>query len=261
VEDLAVELRTEQECDVVLVASHGDDYSLNNTMLMYEGAARIDGIFTGHTHTPTKDEAMRADGTKVYILQNGGYGQSFASLALKFDENGNLQSTEGRLNYTSNYTSDGTLDAVFDKYAEYISIGSEVVLTAEEEMSRYDVGNYVAYSMYQKYGVDFAIINSGGVRASISAGEVTYADLFQVLPFENEVYIVTLSGAEINEYINSASVYWWGLYNLEDEQNYQLAIIDFVYLSDNFAAYRKDDYIDTNDLIRDVFIDFIKAAI
>ena len=114
--------------------------------------------------------------------------------------------------------------------------------------------------MYVRYQVDFAVINSGGVRTSVSAGDVTYADIFQVLPFENEVYIVTINGKQLKSFINNSDVYYWGilLEYINDDQDYQMAMVDYVYQSYVFDDYRTDDYIDTNDLIRDVFINHIK---
>ena len=264
VKSLAGELRGEKDCDVVIVAEHGDDDSLNYTLATYEGDYRIDGIFTGHTHSPTDREVTRADGESICVLQNGGYGQSFATLTLEFDENGTLSDTDGNLNYTYNYTANGILSPVFEKYAEYIAIGNTVMFTADESLDRYDVGIYVAYSMYSKYSVDLAVINSGGVRTSIDAGEVTYAEVFQVLPFENEVYIVTLSGEMLRSYLNNAGgIYYWGIYQeyIVDTEYYTLAIVDYVYLGSYFANYRNDTCVDTNDLIRDVFIDWLLATV
>ena len=40
-----------------------------------------------------------------------------------------------------------------------------------------------------------------------------------------------------------------------------MAMVDYVYQSYVFDDYRTDDYIDTNDLIRDVFINHIKAEL
>ena len=264
VAELACELRTDKECDVVLVAAHGDSSYFNYSFAAYTGLSEIDGIFTGHSHIPTDDEITKNDGSKLCVLQNGGYGESFATLTLLFDEEGNLTETNGKLNYTSSYTANGILSSVFEKYAEYIAIGNTVMFTAEESLDRYDVGIYVAYSMYSKYGVDIAVINSGGVRTNIEAGEVTYADIFQILPFENEVYIVTLSGALLRSYLNNAGgIYYWGIYQeyIVDTEYYTLAIVDYVYLGSYFANYRNDTCIDTNELIRDVFIDWLLATV
>ena len=263
VKDYAAELRTEKGCDAVIVAIHGDDDGLNAEMATYSGDSTIDAILTGHSHIPTDEEIKRVNGKNVCVLQNGGYGDSFAMLTLDFDQNGNLKDTDGKLMDTAKFNDDGTLSAVFAKYEEQMAKGETVLLTSDTDVSRYDLGISVAYSMYIKYGTDFAVINSGGVRTSVKAGEVTYADIFQVLPFENEVYIVSLSGEQLKSYINNpgTGIYYWGIdiNSLEDVKAYQLAIVDYVYLSYTFDDYRNDSCIDTNDLIRDVFIEHITA--
>lgn len=263
VRDLATELRQEKACDVVLVAAHADDNFTNYDLAEFSGSARIDGIFTGHSHSPTDHEIRRADGTSICILQNGGYGDSFATLKLTFDKDGNLKDTDGKLIDPSRYSDDGTLDSVFAKYEEQMAIGDTVLVTVDQDLSRSEVGNEVARSMYVKYGTDYAVINTGGVRTSVEAGEVTYAEIFQVLPFENEVYIVTLSGEMLISYLSTNGVYGWGIdiENLQYDQSYTLAIVDFVYLGNTFDAYRNDSCIDTNDLIRDVFIEYILGLV
>lgn len=264
VKDLACELRMDKECDIVIVAAHGDDDSLNSTFAAYEGLSKIDGIFTGHTHRPTDKEIKRADGSTVCVLQNGGYGDSFARLTLVFDEKGQLKDTDGTLHSTNSFSSKGILTSVFEKYKEYMAEGESVLLTVDENISRYDVGINVARSMFVKYNTDFAVINSGGVRTSIDAGEVTYAEIFQILPFENEVYIITLSGELLLSYLSNASgIYYWGIdvNSIIDSEEYSLAIVDYVYLGYAFDDYRNDSCIDTNDLIRDVFIELLLSYV
>ena len=263
VKELAAELRGAKDCDVVLVACHGDDNFTNSGIAELTGTSRIDGVFTGHTHYSTDYEVTRADGKKLCILQNGGYGDSFATLKLTFDKDGNLTNTDGKLNYTYKYTAGEHLSSVFAKYEQFMKIGDTVMFTTEESVSRYDVGVQVAHSMYVKYGTDYAVINTGGVRTSIDAGEVTYAEIFQILPFENEVYIVTLSGEMLKEYLSGAAVYSWGIgkENIHSGEYYTLAIVDYVYVGDTFDNYRNDTCVDTNDLIRDVFIEFLISLV
>jgi 5'-nucleotidase len=45
--------------------------------------------------------------------------------------------------------------------------------------------------------VDFAFTNPGGIRANIEAGEVTYAELFAVQPFDNGLVTMDLTGEQI----------------------------------------------------------------
>ena len=264
VKDLAAELRTVKECDAVIVSMHGDDSALNESLASFDGDSKIDGIFTVHTHSPTDEEIIREDGSSVCVLQNGGYGESFATLTLRFDENKNIVETDGKLNNTDTFSNTGILSNVFEKYGDHISIGEEVILNTEYPMDRYDVGLSVVYSMYAKYGVAYSFINAGGVRTGIDAGEVTYADLFQILPFENEVYIITMSGSTLKNYLqNPGSIYYWGIGTdaIEDEQEYNIAIVDYLFQSYYFDDFRTEIYVDTNDLIRDVFIEYVKSSI
>lgn len=46
---------------------------------------------------------------------------------------------------------------------------------------------------------DFAMINSGGMRADLAPGQLTFGDVFEVLPFDNSVAVLRLSGAELRE--------------------------------------------------------------
>ena len=49
---------------------------------------------------------------------------------------------------------------------------------------------------------DFALTNGGNVRAPLPAGDVTRENIMTVLPFENYLYVVTLSGADVIELFN-----------------------------------------------------------
>ncbi len=71
------------------------------------------------------------------------------------------------------------------------------------------MGNMVADAMRLKYpGVDAAITNSGGLRADLSCApptageqpcEITWGEMFAVLPFGNRTVIVTLTGAQLEQ--------------------------------------------------------------
>lgn len=44
---------------------------------------------------------------------------------------------------------------------------------------------------------DFAVYNMGGIRASISKGNVTRGDILDVAPFENKICFLTLKGSDV----------------------------------------------------------------
>ena len=71
------------------------------------------------------------------------------------------------------------------------------------------MGNMVADAMREKYpGVEAALTNSGGLRQDIlltppsageQPGEITWGEVFAVLPFGNRTVIETLTGAQLRE--------------------------------------------------------------
>ena len=71
------------------------------------------------------------------------------------------------------------------------------------------MGNMVADAMRLKYpGVDAAYTNSGGLRADLlvappnageQPGEITWGEMFAVLPFGNRTVILTLTGAQLEQ--------------------------------------------------------------
>ncbi|MBI3556608.1 MAG: bifunctional metallophosphatase/5'-nucleotidase [Deltaproteobacteria bacterium] len=54
-------------------------------------------------------------------------------------------------------------------------------------------------------GADFALINAGGIRGEqLPAGSLTYADVFNVLPFDNSLTVVNMRGAELRRLLEIA---------------------------------------------------------
>lgn len=66
---------------------------------------------------------------------------------------------------------------------------------------RTNLGMLLAQVMQQSAEADFAVISSGGIRASLPEGPVTTRDLLTVLPFGNRLVVVTLTGDEVLAYV------------------------------------------------------------
>ncbi|MDA0145347.1 bifunctional UDP-sugar hydrolase/5'-nucleotidase UshA [Vibrio sp. RW] len=59
-----------------------------------------------------------------------------------------------------------------------------------------------AYRTYDLVNADFGVMNSGGVRDSIKAGDIAYRDVLTVQPFGNFVTKATMTGAEVKAYLD-----------------------------------------------------------
>ena len=50
--------------------------------------------------------------------------------------------------------------------------------------------------------IDFVLQNHGGIRSSLLKGEVKLIDIYKILPFENEIVILEISGETVEEIIS-----------------------------------------------------------
>ncbi len=79
---------------------------------------------------------------------------------------------------------------------------AETFLGVERGRSRYEetaLGNFIADIMADHTGAQIALINAGAIRAGIQKGPVTVEDLFKTVPFANELVVMELTGAEIEQ--------------------------------------------------------------
>lgn len=64
-----------------------------------------------------------------------------------------------------------------------------------------NLGRMLAMAQSGKVSADFGVMNSGGVRASIKAGNITYRDVLTVQPFGNMVTLNEMTGTEVAAYL------------------------------------------------------------
>lgn len=63
-----------------------------------------------------------------------------------------------------------------------------------------DLGGAIAQSMAIAAEAHFGIQNRGGVRADLPLGDITYGQVFEVLPFDNRVTRIRLTGAQVQRF-------------------------------------------------------------
>lgn len=61
------------------------------------------------------------------------------------------------------------------------------------------LGNVIADAMRDASGAEIAFMNSGGIRADLPTGELTYGDVFAVSPFDNYPAVVIMTADQIGE--------------------------------------------------------------
>ncbi len=172
----------------------------------------VDVIFAAHNHVMMD----RVVDDKL-IVQAYSYGSAFSDVDIEIDpETGDIVKKSGEIKtvFQKDYTPDPEVSDILKKYSDQIEpIKAEVVgksaaalpkgyPTTATEFGDFALGNLIADGMKAAMDSDFALMNGGGVRAPLDAGDVTFGDLFAIQPFGNVLNKVMLSGADLETVLN-----------------------------------------------------------
>ena len=173
----------------------------------------IDLVIAGHTHRAANTVVGRIPVIEGF---NAGASYSVAQLMLSRGDvvwAGTANRTAKNLGVASRPDVQAIVDAANEETAELrnqvIGTQSADIMRDPSRLNESAMGNLVADAMRDKYpGVDAALTNSGGLRQDLvmtppaageAAGEITWGEVFAVLPFGNRTVILTLTGAQLRE--------------------------------------------------------------
>ncbi|MDO6618836.1 MULTISPECIES: bifunctional UDP-sugar hydrolase/5'-nucleotidase UshA [unclassified Shewanella] len=92
------------------------------------------------------------------------------------------------------------LDVIIGKVDGLLQ-GDRKVVRAQQT----NLGRLIAKVHSNKVRADFGIMNSGGVRASIPAGNIAYRDVLTVQPFSNTIGLAEMSGDKLISYLSKVA--------------------------------------------------------
>lgn len=63
----------------------------------------------------------------------------------------------------------------------------------------------LVYQKFHNQKVDMCLLNSGGIRRTFTKGNLTVKNVYELMPFENQALVVTLSGEKVLEMVKYLS--------------------------------------------------------
>ncbi len=251
-----VDALTAMGVNKIIVLSHS---GYDTDQMVAANTTGVDIIVGGHTNTYLSNTSDRAEGPyptmvgDTAIVQAYAYGKFLGELNVTFDDAGKVVSTSGepRIMDAAVAEDTATKDRILALAVPLDEIRNKVVAQAAEAIDgarsncRYKecaMGNLVADAMLDRVkaqGVQIAIQNGGGIRASIDAGEVTLGEVFTVLPFQNTLATFEIKGAVIKDALENAVAQ----YDDPDKDGRfaQVAGMTFVINKDNASGARISD--------------------
>lgn len=213
------------------------------------------------------------------------YFNCFAILALtlsacKAIPKGYIQPTTN-VPITSELSTSAEIDVVIAPYREGMSEAMNEVIGfcpafLEKRRPKSILGDFMAEATYQAAAatgerVDYCLLNYGGIRSSLDSGDITIGEVYQIMPFENEITILTISKAQLDTLFSVlqdkggepfADHLWKGqtAYHIMNRTHYRIATNDYMANGgDNYTILTKAvERIDTGIKIRDGLIAYIK---
>ncbi|MDF3415686.1 multifunctional 2',3'-cyclic-nucleotide 2'-phosphodiesterase/5'-nucleotidase/3'-nucleotidase [Sulfitobacter sp. M57] len=211
-----VDALTGQGINKIILLTH---VGLPKDMELAEALTDVDLIIGGHSHTLLSNTNDRAAGpyptlvNDVPIVQAYAYGKYLGELNVTFDDAGNLSEIAGEpILLDASVVEDKAVVARVKELAIPLEeLRNKVVAQTDEAIGgdrsvcramECTMGNLIADAMLARVkdqGIDVALQNGGGIRASIEAGEVTMGEVLTVLPFQNTLSTFEVTGAVLLE--------------------------------------------------------------
>ena len=202
---------------------------------------------------------------------------------------------EGKLISVTNLVPDPAVAKVLDPFYEKVKVKMAEVLgeaTADfvkSEKEESPLADFVADAFREKSKMQIAIQNIGGIRAPILKGRITWGNVFEVLPFQNTMITLKMTGAQVKKTLERGLVPTVGVVSLsglrvefdlrrmpgdrvvsailtdgtplEDSKLYSVVTNDFVLIGgDGFTEFGKGtDIVDTGTYLRDAVVEYIKG--
>ena len=214
----AVDAAREEGAEIVIVMSHlGTDgssvpYTSSDLIVNTTG---INAVLDGHSHSVWEMELVQnAAGEDVILTSTGTKLNNVGSLFIA--EDGTLTSALHSESLFQDEEAEAFIATVKAQYEETLNqvvantavdlttkdpaTGERAVRTAETNL-----GDLCADAYRTVLGADIAIVNGGGVRADIPAGDITYGQILSVHPFGNMACLMEVTGQQVLDALEMAS--------------------------------------------------------
>jgi 2',3'-cyclic-nucleotide 2'-phosphodiesterase (5'-nucleotidase family) len=207
---------TETETDQEQQGTYGSAHSYGgmNLMELVNKVPGIDFAVGGHTHRGYQEPWIDPV-NHTMCFESYGNGSSLGHAVLLIDrKTGTLVGYEGAHDrgtlvtlFEDEIWPDEEIAAVIRPYHEVAEaelnkvIGSSAISLGRGGPGSNLVGVLVTDAMLEYFDADFAFQNLGGLRADLSAGDITSRDIFSVLPFGNELVEVQMDGRMVRRVI------------------------------------------------------------
>ena len=279
VKETVAEIKANEDVDMIVCVSHSgtwEDESKSEDEILARSVPDLDLIISGHTHTELAEPIVHGD---TYIVSTGEHGRKIGELSMTQKSDGRWEITDYKLvPILSTITADGATQEKIDGFMEAVDTGyladfgytkDEVLATnnvqfstlhdLEYEHTEHNLGDLMSdayvYAVensddFDGVPVDVAVVPSGTVRDTYTAGDITVEQVFNsfslgigpdgvpgyplisVYLTGKELRTAAEIDASVSDYMTTARLYMSGLHFTYNPNRMILNRVTDIYLTD-----------------------------
>ena len=181
----------------------------------------FDAFIDGHSHTVMENKQVQdASGKAVTLTQTGSYFANVGEMTIAADGTitTKLIPTHEGMDAGIAAMQTGWVNTVDDMLGEKIAVGDSDFYVSDPATGKRrirsaetNLGDFVADGIYtyfnevEKLHCDVAIMNGGGIRADVPAGDWTFKTCKQISPFGNVACLMSVTGKQIQDALEFAA--------------------------------------------------------
>ena len=238
----------------------------------------VDLVFEAHTHR----NYTLIDSYGVYHIQGGGENKGISHVEISVNTaNGKNRVTDAEFVRYYEYSSlsdDPDTEALEDKYSDIINYSYSTLGRVSKYYDDDAVEDKIA-ELYlrvglEKWGDDYKIFLGGGFLRTrspynLSSGNVCYADILSLLPFDNEIVLCSVKGYKLNKQFVSNTSSDYHIYlsdygnnlknNISSNETYYIIVDSYTALY-KYNELTIIEYLDFSTYARDLLAEAIAAG-
>ncbi len=284
--------KIDAETDLIIVLSHA---GIEQDMYLAKQIDdRVDIIIGGHSHTKLSEPRiingkliLQASSKLIYLGR--------LDVTVAADTVQDYKSDLEFLNAT-HIKKNETLENEINKYTQIIderygrTIGYLATPWKRSSRGESNIGNFLTDCVRKFTDADFAVLNSGGIRAGLQKGDIRAIDIKEILPFTNPICHFEISGQKLLKILETNAVatvdnsfgilqisgvkYRWSINDngnvsiveamvggqkLDPDKTYKVATVDYVLANDKkYLGMKIDEFTNMGIPIADVVIKAIE---
>lgn len=177
----------------------------------------IDVAFGGHIHKGLPKPWVDPN-NHTLVFTNYAYGSNMGHVILKIDPetktvtgyDSPMKDTVLLTLFEDTFIPDPDIDKQISSQQAIVEKGmndaigeTKTFLSKTSVDAQNSIGNFTVDAMREEAGADFAFINLGGLRAEIPMGQITYREIFNVMPFDNQLVTLLIDGITLKKIIEA----------------------------------------------------------